>query len=1550
MADQYDIDELVTQLKEFVQVARRMGTTGASGQDSARKFDRGTERIVQALARLGSQIKKDTVTRAKADRELQDFVKAVDRATDAVKDEIDASIEKAKADQEAADSAASLAQAQQDAARTARMSAEERAAYEKRKAEELQAERWKALQAELRDQYEKIGYERNYGQMLAKERIKQIDQYSSLESRLGRFGDMIIKSRLGPSLAKNAQTAMAVQMAMLRVQSAAESASKTMVGLGKGLLSIGDSTKGFTQFNGVIDGVVQSLGKMLESIPILGTVLSGSLQLAAEGSKFVLDRLQKAAEAFRDVSSVGALTAGGMTELQRQFIESGVSLDDYKRAVAENSSALARFGGTVGEGAKRFSKFVGDITRSDLGDQLRRLGFSASDISDTAGAFVTQQTRLGLSQRKTNAQLTQGAMQYAKELDQLSKLTGMQRKEIQSQQDAALGEARFRAQYDEMVAQGREKEAKAMLDFQTMVSKAAPEMGQGFRDVAAGFVNTEAAQKLFVDTGGASVDIMNRLKAGHIDQIQAFKELQEATSRNMQTSRDLAKATGDSAGVMTNYAQKSDLVNARIIDGQVRLANEQEAQMRKGTDPLTDSTVDAQKSMDQLARQMDTFAFAAMPAAAEAVNQFTGALNDFIRHVAKETGMDIPTLSDASVLQKSGTLGGITDEKTGALTGKVGAAAGATTLGTAGAAIGSIIPGVGTAIGAGIGAALGGAAGYFGLIDYGLVDNKKQRNNKQESGTGDSEKKQTDARKQATQQAIEQAQKEASWWDRLWSNKQQQTGLAAQAVDQAAKQLESQKAITRGTRVTEEATWSNATFAENDREGFQQYQSRINELRREMLRTEQGRLEKMRPNQAQFERMRIQQAAEEQARNEFYERANRAGAAQRKIQIQHEQQQARTAKDASDLAQTRVDQDLSWWQKLTGERSNQADALAAIRQQEIDEIKKSLDYVFDDAEFAQKDNENYRKYVERRTELFEQKLKILRQSKGLFARVTEQEKQQALASATIQAQQNFAKPAQAAGAMQRSAPATGNVGTRSATAPAVPAPKGGQAQIPRASGGGAPSVGSSVQDLFRFGSGTGSENHFEKLNPAVQQAMINMGAEYQQLTGRVLSINSAYRSVEEQARINSGGRPRAAPGMSKHQQGMAVDINSNEASFLAQSGLLNKYGFKWGASFGDPPHIYMRDGGVIPARPGGVQVTAAEAGQNEAFVPLPDGRRIPVDIKGLDNDALIKKISRLDGTLKLLTRSEIVETSRNDSQSFRAEVQRMAEILSQSTQEAVNRGLDVAAATQAKPLQTLEQLSQNFMAKGGITQGPSIAGEAGPEAVIPLQGKSIPMRFVNDPFGELKRILGQGFATFGQRTDKAEPPTAKPGFFDRIWDTLFGDSKKAIDQLRLAEKQAATERVEYTVNGRKATREQYEAQQRGIAELSKGMGLGFDRLGTGMGQFNQKSQEAISGMGLFGDSIGGFDKFVPQAMAEIQNRITTVNASLDTDTTTPNKPEIPETEPSSLLGPAGNLRNTSPIPVEMQNMSDLVRQLENLVGLQRDNNRTVEKLLQAQAN
>lgn len=97
---------------------------------------------------------------------------------------------------------------------------------------------------------------------------------------------------------------------------------------------------------------------------------------------------------------------------------------------------------------------------------------------------------------------------------------------------------------------------------------------------------------------------------------------------------------------------------------------------------------------------------------------------------------------------------------------------------------------------------------------------------------------------------------------------------------------------------------------------------------------------------------------------------------------------------------------------------------------------------------------------------------------------------------------------------------------------------------------------------------------FSGLNPTVGSKFFGMAAEYQQLTGKQIQVNSAYRSPEAQAKLWDGGRnPNAAPpGRSLHEKGLAIDINSSNANELQSLGLFDKYGFTRPMSH-EPWHI-----------------------------------------------------------------------------------------------------------------------------------------------------------------------------------------------------------------------------------------------------------------------------------------------------------------------------------------------------------------------------------------
>ena len=264
-------------------------------------------------------------------------------------------------------------------------------------------------------------------------------------------------------------------------------------GLGNFALSVGKGDTSFKSLNSVVDIASNALSGMAKAIPFAGEALSAGIKATAEASKFMLEQLDQTTKAFNDLGRVGALTEQGMSGLQRQFVTSGLTLNSFTKQIGDNAQALARFRGQAGDGADAFSEIAGKLTQGG-DDSLRRLGMSADQIGESVGSFVTQQTRLGLAQGRSNAELAAGTKAYAIELDALQKVTGLSREAIQKQQDAALSESRFRANYDKLVSEGREAEAKELMNLQTRVSSVSKGLGQGVRDLLSG-AGTDAAKQ-----------------------------------------------------------------------------------------------------------------------------------------------------------------------------------------------------------------------------------------------------------------------------------------------------------------------------------------------------------------------------------------------------------------------------------------------------------------------------------------------------------------------------------------------------------------------------------------------------------------------------------------------------------------------------------------------------------------------------------------------------------------------------------------------------------------------------------------------------------------------------------------------------------------------------------------------------------------------------------------------------------------------------------------------------------------------------------------------
>ena len=408
-------------------------------------------------------------------------------------------------------------------------------------------------------------------------------------------------------------------------------------GLGSFAVNVGKGDTSFKSLNSVVDIASNALAGMAKAIPFAGEALSAGIKATAEASKFMLDQLDTTTKAFNDLSRVGALTERGMSGLQQQFVASQLSFGAFNKQVTENAQALARFKGMAGDGVDVFAAVTGTLADLSEGsdDSLRRLGMSTDEIGASTAAFITQQTRLGLAQGRSNAELAAGTKAYAIELDALQKVTGLSREAIQKQQDAALSESRFRANYDELIAEGKVKEAEELMKLQTQLSAIGPELGQGIRDLLSG-AGTDASRKVLASAGNAQ-DILNRVKEGSIDSTQAALELQAAMKQSATYTRRNAAYVEKGSSVFADWAQTSDFINAQMVDGQL-VKQRQDKQQAKGQDDLTDKTVEAQKAMQKMNIEMQQLGFTFLPKASAAVKAMTESMAEFVAFVNDKIG------------------------------------------------------------------------------------------------------------------------------------------------------------------------------------------------------------------------------------------------------------------------------------------------------------------------------------------------------------------------------------------------------------------------------------------------------------------------------------------------------------------------------------------------------------------------------------------------------------------------------------------------------------------------------------------------------------------------------------------------------------------------------------------------------------------------------------------------------------------------------------------------------------------------------------------------
>jgi hypothetical protein len=246
---------------------------------------------------------------------------------------------------------------------------------------------------------------------------------------------------------------------------ASESTDSWGQGLKDSLTLVGKMGQQVQKAIDFIGGSLSSISNMGDSITSATDTL-GNIPLVGDAIKGVYGPVAGAVETlqtqFQSAASVGANFGGNIAEFSKAAGGAGMTMEQFSSVVQKNAQGLVFLGGSTAEGAKRLADMGKQIRKSQVGDELARLGFSTVDINNGLAEYSGRLARNGRAEQLSNKQLIGLTGQYLKNLDAVSKLTGKSKEALQSEQDARQADAQYRIMLSKLSVEEQAEMEKLM--------------------------------------------------------------------------------------------------------------------------------------------------------------------------------------------------------------------------------------------------------------------------------------------------------------------------------------------------------------------------------------------------------------------------------------------------------------------------------------------------------------------------------------------------------------------------------------------------------------------------------------------------------------------------------------------------------------------------------------------------------------------------------------------------------------------------------------------------------------------------------------------------------------------------------------------------------------------------------------------------------------------------------------------------------------------------------------------------------------------------------
>jgi hypothetical protein len=319
-------------------------------------------------------------------------------------------------------------------------------------------------------------------------------------------------------------------------------------------------------------------------------------------------------EVFRQLASSGASFGQSIVGLRIAAGEARLPLDDFAALVKANSENLAALFGTTSEGARQVGILASQL-RTNAIPQLAPLGFTIDELNETLLLNLERQRRTFNFDRNATETNINSAIQFAFQLDRLSKLTGQQREQLRSTIESQQSNERFQA----FLTTQTDETRKRLELFAAAIQNEAPELAEGIQDLIAngGRAVTDASISL-VQNAKELGPLIRNLTAGNINELSAFRDIIGISENSV---RRFNRATV--TGTVDFLALQSGFIKLATRSADVESAF---AEFRDGTTGLTGGLTtfeDAAKNISSQFQKVETSLLSAFGPALGGLAQFT---------------------------------------------------------------------------------------------------------------------------------------------------------------------------------------------------------------------------------------------------------------------------------------------------------------------------------------------------------------------------------------------------------------------------------------------------------------------------------------------------------------------------------------------------------------------------------------------------------------------------------------------------------------------------------------------------------------------------------------------------------------------------------------------------------------------------------------------------------------------------------------------------------------------------------------------------------------